>query len=396
MTAGRRLKAVAFNTQLTAGRADTLADLKAALDGSGPALLPLPAHPKESHRITAALHPDDPAHPLERDDIAVVVPTSGSTGDPKGALLTADNLTRSAEATHERLGGPGRWLLALPLTHIAGIQVLVRSIIAGTTPQIQPIADGFRVEDFIHGTQAMLATTPERRYTALVPTQLARLLGGGATEALTAYDGVLIGAAATPPALLDRARDHGITIVTTYGMTETSGGCVYDGRPLANVNVATTEQERITIRGPVVFAGYRLRPDLTAAALADGCYRTDDLGRIRPDGTLEVLGRADDVIVTGGVNVAPGEVVEALRRHPKVKDADVHGRADPTWGQRVVAVIVPTDAGNPPSLRELRVHVGENLGGAAAPRAMAIVAALPVLATGKTDREALRQLSVGP
>ena len=374
-----------------------MAALKSALDGSGPALLPLPRQPQETQRITAALLPDDPAHPLEHDDIALVVPTSGSTGEPRGALLTADNLTSSAAATHERLGGPGRWLLALPLTHIAGIQVLVRSIGAGTTPQIQDITQGFRVEDFIHATDAMRENaTSEPRYTALVPTQLARLLGGGATEALTAYDGVLIGAAATPPGLLNRARDHGIAIVTTYGMTETSGGCVYDGSPLANVDVATTEDNQVRIRGPIVFAGYRLRPHLTAAALQDGWYLTDDLGRIAPDGTLDVLGRADDVIVTGGVNVSPGEVVAALRRHPGVSDADVHGRADPTWGQRVVAVIVPTDRDNPPTLRELRHLIGDQLGGAAAPRAMAIVSALPLLINGKTDRAAVRQLSVTP
>ncbi len=377
--------------------ATDLGQLTAALDGSGPALLPLPANSREAQRITAALRPSDPAHPVERDDIALVMPTSGTTGEPKGALLTADNLTSSAEATHERLGGPGRWLLALPLTHIAGIQVLVRSIVAGTTPQVQRIEDGFRVEDFILATKAMNATaTSERRYTALVPTQLARLIGGGATEALTTYDGVLIGAAATPPALLARARDHGIHVVMTYGMTETSGGCVYDGRPLAGVTVSTNEHQRIRIHGPMVFAGYRLRTDLTASALQDGWHLTNDLGRISADGTLEVLGRVDDVIVTGGMTVAPDDVAAALHEHPGVKQASVHGRPDATWGQRVVAVIVPTDPGRPPTLRELRAMVGERLGGPAAPRSLAVVPALPMLATGKPDREAMQRLTVQP
>jgi O-succinylbenzoic acid--CoA ligase len=388
MSTRRRLNAVALT-------AADMSSLTAALDGSGPALLPLPANTHEAERLAAALRPDDPARPLERDDIALVMPTSGTTGEPKAALLTADNLTSSAEATHERLGGPGTWLLALPLTHIAGIQVLVRSIVAGTTPQIQHIEDGFRVEDFILATGALNASASvERRYTALVPTQLARLLGGGATGALTTYDGVLIGASATPPALLARARDRGVKVVTTYGMTETSGGCVYDGRPLGGVTVSTTERQRIRVRGPMVFTGYRLRPDITASALHDGWYLTSDLGRVTPDGTLEVLGRVDDVIVTGGVNVAPHDVAAALHEHPGVQHADVHGRPDATWGQRVVAVIVPTDPGSPPTLRELRDLVSERLGGAAAPRAMAIVPALPMLATGKPDRQALRRLNV--
>ena len=390
MTAHRRLHALRL-------RSTDTTPLTAALNGSGPALLPLPSSTRETQRITAALRPDDPAQPVESADIALVVPTSGSTGEPHGALLTAENLTSSAEATHERLGGPGRWLLALPLTHIAGIQVLVRSIVAGTTPQVLPIEDGFRVEDFILATQAMdSAPMPGRRYTALVPTQLARLLGGGGTQALTTYDGVLIGAAPTPPALLARARDHGVNVVTTYGMTETSGGCVYDGSPLSGVTLGTTEDRRIRIRGPMVFAGYRLRPDLTASRLQDGWHLTNDLGRLTSDGRLEVLGRVDDAIVTGGVNVAPDDVVAALHEHPGVRHADVHGRPDPTWGQRVVAVIVPTDPGSPPTLRELRAIVGERLGGASAPRSLGIVAALPMLRTGKLDREALRRLAVEP
>jgi O-succinylbenzoic acid--CoA ligase len=146
----------------------------------------------------------------------------------------------------------------------------------------------------------------------------------------------------------------------------------------------------------MVFAGYRLRSDLTASALQDGWYLTNDLGRVRADGTLEVLGRVDDVIVTGGMNVAPDDVAAALHEHPGVKHASVHGRPDATWGQRVVAVIVPTDPGRPPTLRELRAVVGERLGGAAAPRSLAVVATLPMLATGKPDREALQRLTVEP
>ncbi len=316
-----------------------------ALDGGEP-VLPLPADEALAARVLAAVRPDEP---MEHPGTCLVVPTSGSTGEPKGVLLTADALRASAAATLARLGGPGTWDLRLPVTHIAGVQVLVRGL---------------------------LASGP-RRYTAVVPTQLRRSM-----SELTAYDAVLVGGAACPAPLLAQAREAGVRVVTTYGMSETSGGCVYDGVPLDGVEVEAGA--RIRVRGPVVAQGYRLRPDLTAEAFADG-FLTSDTG-VLEDGRLRVLGRADDVVVTGGENVAPAAVEEALLSHPAVVDAAVTGVPDDEWGQRVVALVVLRA---PLPLAEARDHVAARAGRVAAPRELRVVDALPLLPSGKVDRRAL-------
>jgi O-succinylbenzoic acid--CoA ligase len=358
--------------------ADALAD---ALDG-GPAVLPVPSDAAGRARLEMALRPD---LPLETP-AAVVVPTSGSTGQPKGALLPAAALLASARATLDRLGGPGTWLLALPTTHIAGIQVLIRSIVAGTTPVPLDLSGGFSASDF---TRVASSVEGPRRYTALVPTQLVRLLsaGGGAVEALASFDAVLLGGAATPPPLLTRAREAGVRVVTTYGSSETSGGCVYDGVPLDGVSVDVSATGRLTVGGPVVFTGYRLRPDLTAAALVDGRYVTNDLGSVT-GGRVTVLGRADDMIVTGGENVAPAAVEAALASCPGVHEAAVVGVPHPEWGEQVVAVIVGSA-----SLEAVRDHVAASLGRRSAPTALVVVDDLPRLALGKIDRAAVRRLA---
>jgi O-succinylbenzoic acid--CoA ligase len=352
---------------------DLLPWLAAALDGSGPALLPYPAGPAAAG-IVAAMQP---AVPLERDDVALVVPTSGSTGEPKGALLTATALRHSARATLERLGGPGQWLLALPVTHIAGLQVLVRSLLSGIEPALLDLDRGFSVEGFAEATRQLDATGP--RYTALVPTQLRRLIDAGTD--LTSYDAILVGGAAldftAPP-----------TVVRTYGMSETCGGCVYDGRPLDGVDARIEPDGRISLGGPVVFAGYRLRPDLTAEALVDGRHITQDLGRWA-DQRLEVLGRADDVIVTGGVNVPAALVERVLAGHPRVRAVAVVGVPDDEWGQRVVAVV---HARGPVTVEELRAFAADRLEDAALPRTCVAVNELPMLASGKPDKEAVRNL----
>ncbi|MCY7366140.1 MAG: AMP-binding protein, partial [Frankiaceae bacterium] len=298
----------------------TVERLAAALDGTGPALLPT-----TEPRVLAALRPDEP---LESDDIAVVVPTSGSTGEPKGALLTADNLRASAAAT-AAVVGEGQWLLALPSTHVGGLQILVRSLLAGTSPVV---LDGPTTVEAFEAATARL--TGPRRLVSLVPTQLRRLL---TSPALLSYDAVLLGGAAAPPALLAAARAAGVHVVTTYGMSETSGGCVYDGRPLPGVTVAV--RERIRLSGPVVARGYRLRPDLTAAAFDGDTFTSADVGHWDGD-RLVVLGRADDVVVTGGEKVAPAAVEAVLAEHPAVADAAVVGVPDDEWGARVVAVVV--------------------------------------------------------
>lgn len=311
---------------------------------------------------------------------ALGVPTSGSTGEPKTVLLDASALMTSAEATHERLGGPGTWLLALPTGHIAGVQVLVRSIVAGTTPGVLDMTKGFRAMGFAQAARPVLAQ-PGRHYTALVPTQLSRLVvgEGPGLAALRQFDGVLIGGAATPPKLLQQARALGVQVVTTYGMSETAGGCVYDGEPLRDVRLRTDDV--IEINGPVLALGYRGAPEPFGE-----WFRTGDLGRLR-DGRLEVLGRADDVIVTGGEKVPPVLVERALATVDGVLEACVVGLPDDEWGQVVAAVVVARGA--EPSLDELKAAVINEVGRAAAPKLVRFVSELPLHGPGKVDRSAV-------
>lgn len=351
------------------------ADLRAALDGGRP-LAVLPAGPPAVvDAARALLRPDEPLEP--GTDLVVV--TSGSTGSGRGVLLPAAALRASAAATHDRLGGPGSWLLALPVSAIAGLQVLCRAALAGRP------ATRLESGETLTGAVARMPAGG-RRYTSMVPTQLRRALDAE-PGALRAFDAVLVGGAAADPALLDRARAEGVAVVTTYGMTETAGGCVYDGRPLDGVGVRVTDGG-IDLAGPTLALGYRGDPQATAAAFADGWFRTRDAGALAADGRLTVHGRLDDVVITGGVNVAPTAVEAALREHPDVADAVVLGRPDPEWGQRVVAAVVPSP-GATPDLAALRPWVSERLGAPAAPRELHLVAAVPLLHTGKPDRRAV-------
>src|ERR1700742_3316849 len=294
--------------------------LAAALDGTGPALLPLDAALPVARldELISAFQPDaieDSAGVVTArsasdrtlaDDTAVIIGTSGSTGAPKGVELSAAALRHSARASLARVGArPGqRWLCCLPVTHVAGLQVLVRALVSETEPVLAARADTSTVA----GSGCA--------HVSLVPTQLQRLLAEGGAGPLAGFTSVLLGAAAAPPALLAQARAAGIPVVTTYGMTETCGGCVYDGFPLDGVQVEVRQDERIWIRGPVLFSGYAggaRRP-------ADGWFRTGDLGRLAASGLLTVRGGADDVINTGGHKVVPGEVAAALASYPGVRD----------------------------------------------------------------------------
>lgn len=320
------------------------------------------------------------------DDVALVVTTSGTTGAPKGALLTAAALTASARATHDRLGGPGSWLLALPPHHIAGIQVLVRSLVAGSVPVELNVSNGFDAAEL---PAAVRALGPGRRYTSLVATQLAKALAEpAAVAALTELDAVLLGGGPAPRPVLDAAAAAGIAVVRTYGMSETAGGCVYDGVALDGVHLRTLSDGRIAIGGATVAQGYRnpVDPDPFAEP---GWFRTDDVGAIDEAGVLTVLGRADDAISTGGLTVLPQPVEAALGTHPAVSDCAVFGVADDRLGQRVVAVIVVRDGCATPTLDELREQVGRTLDGTAAPRELHVVDALPRRGIGKVDRTAL-------
>ena len=377
----RRLRALA----LPPGAAFAEAIEQAWADGD--VVLPLDpeAPPTVRDSIVAALRPDQP---IEEDDAALVIATSGSTGQPKGVVLTHNALAASAAATFARIGleDGDRWLSCLPWHHIAGLQVMLRARLAGTPVVVH---DGFDVD--------RVAGEPDVTLVSLVPTQLTRLLDAGAD--VSRFRVILLGGAAAPAALLDRAAAAGARVVTTYGMSETAGGCVYDGVPLDGVDVATDPPSinragRIRLRGPMLMSGYRLRPDLTATAIDDqGWFTTGDLGRW--DGhRLVVHGRGDDVIITGGEKVAADAVAGTLAQHPAVHDVVVVGVPDGEWGERVVAVVVPTSTA--PTLDELRTWIRDRIGAAAAPRELVLVAALPRLSSGKTDRLAARSLVLGP
>jgi o-succinylbenzoate---CoA ligase len=362
-----------------------LTALEQVLHGRASALLPVPAG-TDCGSTLSALRVNEAID----DEIALVVTTSGTTGAPKGALLTAAALTASAAATHDRLGGPGRWLLALPPYHIAGVQVLVRSLLAGTVPVELDVSTGFDVNQL---PTAVAELGWGRRYTALVATQLAKALTDpAATAALAELDAVLIGGGPAPRPILDAAASAGINVVRTYGMSETAGGCVYDGVPLDGVQVRVDADGRIAIGGPTLAKGYRNPPDPDPFA-EPGWFRTDDVGVVDDSGVLSVLGRVDDAISTGGLTVLPQPVEAALRTHPAVADSAVFGLADERLGQRVVAAVVVADGCAPPSLDTLRACVMRTLDRTAAPRELHIVDALPMRGIGKVDRQELARLA---
>jgi o-succinylbenzoate---CoA ligase len=312
-----------------------------------------------------------------QDPPPLVVETSGSTGRPKRVVLSRAAMRASADATHERLGGPGRWVLALPASYVAGLQVLFRSVRTGT----EPLLGGLQ--------EAAQQPTGDRHYVSVVPTMLHRALTSDG-QALTRFDTVLVGGARLDPELRRRAEEAGVRVVATYGMSETCGGCVYDGRPLDAVEVRTTSAGRVAIRGPVLFDGYDGQPDLTAQALSDGWFLTSDLGRVDEDGRLCVDGRIDDVVVSGGVNVPAAAVARELRAHPGVRGAEVVGVPDDEWGEVVVAV-----AETELTLEQLRDRVAERLPRSFAPRRLVRVSALPLLPNGKLDRLAVQRLAAG-
>ncbi|MFZ2175330.1 MAG: o-succinylbenzoate--CoA ligase [Rhodococcus sp. (in: high G+C Gram-positive bacteria)] len=359
-----------------------LPQLSAVLDGNAPAVLPVPASDeRETRRLTEALHPGEPID----DGVALVVATSGTTGVPKGAMLSSAALRSSGEATYARIGGPGSWLLALPPHHIAGMQVLLRSVLSGTEPVVLDVSGGF---DPGLLPAAVAAMSGPRRYTSMVPTQLMKALDHPeAVAALSALDALLLGGAATPAPVLERATESGITIVRTYGMSETCGGCVYDGVPLDGVRVRIDDGGRVLLGGPVLASGYRGLPDHPAFA-EPGWFRTDDAGTLT-GGVLRITGRLDEAISTGGLTVVPQVVEAALNEHAAVRDCAVIGLPDPRLGQRVVAVVV-AEPGTAPTLDELRAFVARTLDPTAAPRELHVVDALPLRGPGKVDRRALQ------
>jgi O-succinylbenzoic acid--CoA ligase len=395
----RPLHAVLLN-----GIADTprlIEPLARALDGTGPAILPLDAGlpAARMRQLIDAFGPDAVIEPggaatarssasvfRIEPDTAVIIGTSGSTGEPKGVELSAAALTHSARASLARVGArPGeRWLCCLPPSHVAGLQVLVRSLVSQTEPVVAADATARAVAESGCG------------YVSIVPTQLVRLLSEpGGAAALARFSSVLVGGAAAGAAVLRQARAAGVAVRTTYGMSETCGGCVYDGVPLDGVRVRAGADGRLRISGPVLMNRYHGRPDLTAAVLAVGALQdqefvTSDLGYV-DGGRVVIRGRADDVINTGGHKVVPGEVAAALSDCPGVREVVVIGRPDPEWGERVTAVVVPVDPARPPGLELVRMHVSARLPRYACPSEVVLTEAIPVLPSGKPDLAALRR-----
>ncbi|HBH60115.1 MAG TPA: AMP-dependent synthetase, partial [Arthrobacter bacterium] len=285
------------------------------------------------------------------DDAVAVVRTSGSTGAPKATVLTIESLAASAMGTALALKGEGQWLLALPVQFVAGVQVLVRSLFAGTRPWVVDMSGGFTPQAFTAGA---LELTDRIRFTSLVPTQLQRLLDSPSPETLAVlrrFNGILLGGAPASNGLLAAARDAGVRVITTYGSAETCGGCVYDGVPLEGVQVRVADDGRVLLGGDTVAAGYLDAPEARDTFFEeDGVrwYRTNDLGTMDADGRLTVLGRADDVIITGGVKISAAHVQEELEKSDGVTAAFVAGVPSAEWGQAVAAYVALADGATEP------------------------------------------------
>ena len=383
-------------------------------------------------------------HAEADSSIALVVGTSGSTGTPKRTALTARALAASAAATERFFGSnsdaASQWLLALPAHYIAGAQVLARSVLAGTAPVIahsvtEPVH--FSPEVFLQAVERMSSA---RRFISLVPTQLHKLLesadadphlGAEIHEALGSFAGILLGGAPASADLLAASTALGLNTVTTYGSAETAGGCVYSGSVLPGVRVELVPEEgmpavpdvegkpaqvgRIWISGAHLASGYigdaaRTAEHFFIAADGTRWYRTDDYGLLSPandpdsathgsEPRLQVLGRSDDVLISGGVKISARAVATVLEEHPSVREACVVGLPDARWGTAIAAAVtlVPsagaaaTSTENRPALNEelcalLRARCAEKLGAPAAPKQLSILPDFPLTSTGKPDR----------
>jgi len=362
-----------------------LEPLRSALFEGGPAVLPRPGGVK----VTATA-------PLEvPSDVAVVIETSGTTGAPKRVALSAQAVIASAEAANRELGAPGAWLLVLPAHYIAGLQVLTRSLLAGTTPIALHPEPFSTVAMASKMTALHEAAAGEALYTAMVPAQLQRILEDAQSmprldELMRSFDRILVGGQAIPKVLLQRAEEAGYRVTRTYGSSETSGGCVWDQVPMAETTVAVI-QGRLAIAGPFLAQGYLDDQARTRESFIehDGqrWYLSDDAGTIDSDGLVAVLGRVDDVIVSGGVKVSLAGVEKIIHNELGATDALVLPEHHQVWGE-VPVVVTQT----PLDLIRVRLVVGKALGEEARPHRIVQVEKIPHLPSGKPDRVAAGDL----
>ena len=385
------------------------------------------------------------------ESLALVVGTSGSTGAPKQTALSVRALRASARATERFFADcpsadsakqrrvvsedPAQWLLALPAHYVAGAQVLARSVLAGTTPVVAAsVTDGvsFTPEVFLNAAERLSCA---RRFVSLVPTQVHKLLeaaeaspalGSEIYDALGQFTGILLGGAPASASLLEATRELGLNVVTTYGSAETAGGCVYSGTALPGVRLRVVPEDagladspvvagaeaagRIWLGGEHLASGYMGDNARTASHFfvdADGYrwYRTDDYGSLTSSAPnapenegapmLNIVGRSDDVIITGGVKVSARAVAAVLESHPAVREAAVAGVPDARWGAAVIAAVTLRNlpghygADAAETARQLQQLCGARLGAAGVPKVVRIVPDFPAASTGKPDRLAI-------
>jgi o-succinylbenzoate---CoA ligase len=310
---------------------------------------------------------------------ALILHTSGTSDGPKLVRLSRSAVEAAIATSSAALGATRNdaWLCCLPVAHVGGLLVVLRGVLLGAPVEVHPRFDPDAV-----------AASEGATFTSLVPTMLGRLLDTGVD--LSRFRAILLGGSALAPDLRDRADRTGARVVETYGLTESCGGVVYEGRPLEGTEVRIGRNDEIELRGPTLLSGYRSGggdPPMTA----DGWLRTGDAGELDEHAWLRVLGRHDDVIITGGEKVAPDEVEAALLASARVGEAAVAGRPDAEWGEHVVAWVVAEDPSNPPTLDELREAVAAMLPRHAAPRELRVVERLPRTFSGKVRRAALRR-----
>ena len=371
---------------------DLIAALPEAFDGIPIAPVPVTSVTVSDTYVAQILQAIRPEIALEIDGVAVVLTTSGSTGSPRGVLLSATALAASAQGAAELVGIPvaeSAWLVAIPVTSAGGFAVVVRSWLAGFEPEILPSVGGampFRTADFVASTRQLAQRASGRALlTSLVPTQLARILDDvEGRSALNEYSAILVGGARFDSTIRERAQAAGVNVLSTYGLTETCGGCVYDGKAFPGVDVRIASDGEVLVQGEVVGLGYRLDPALTAQRFIDGWLHTGDIGSI-DEGTLSIVGRRDDIVTVKGVNVATGAVERVICAIPGVDACAVIATPHPIDGHRLSAFIVAQQD----LARTITATVAEQLGPVAAPSSISTIASLPVLPNGKTDRAAL-------